>query len=111
MEIDGAISSPASHTPSAMWHGRRGMKTVPRFGCSTVTASWPSAGRRRDCTSGRMNVDKPAKRLTTTFEQLSYSNMLQLEALVELLDEKGLLSKQEIVERVKKLQHETKVNT
>jgi len=58
-----------------------------------------------------MNVDKPAKRLTTTFEQLSYSNMLQLEALVELLDEKGLLSKQEIVERVKKLQHETKVNT
>ena len=33
-------------------------------------------------------MDKPAKRVTTTFEQLSYSNMLTLYALVELLTEK-----------------------
>jgi hypothetical protein len=33
--------------------------------------------------------------------------MLQVQALVELLHEKGLLTKQEVLERVKKLQTET----
>jgi len=56
------------------------------------------------------DCDKPAKRLTTTFEQLSYSNMLTLNALVELLTEKGVLTQAEILERIKKLQGETKVN-
>jgi hypothetical protein len=53
---------------------------------------------------------EPPKRPTVTFEQLSYSNMLTLNALIELLTEKGVLSKPEILERVKKLQSETKVN-
>jgi hypothetical protein len=39
---------------------------------------------------------EPPKRQTVTFEQLSYSNMLTLNALVELLSEKGVLSKPEI---------------
>ncbi|MGA9057603.1 MAG: hypothetical protein WB763_13950 [Terriglobia bacterium] len=41
---------------------------------------------------------------TVSFEELAYSNMLTLNALVELLTEKGLLSKQEVLERVKQLQ-------
>jgi len=45
-----------------------------------------------------------SKRPTVTFEQLSYSNMLTLNALVELLTEKGVITKPEILERVKKLQ-------
>ena len=45
----------------------------------------------------------PPKRLTVTFEQLAYSNMLTLNALVELLIEKGVLSKPEILERIRKL--------
>jgi hypothetical protein len=53
----------------------------------------------------------PPKRATVTFEQLAYSNMLTLNALVELLTEKGVLSKPEILQRVKKLQSETKVST
>ena len=52
----------------------------------------------------------PPKRPTVTFEQLTYSNMLTLNALVELLIEKGVLSKPEILERIKKLQNETKVS-
>jgi hypothetical protein len=40
------------------------------------------------------------KRPTVTFEQLSYSNMLTLNALVELLTEKGVLTKPEILERI-----------
>jgi hypothetical protein len=56
-------------------------------------------------------LKEPPKRPTVTFEELCYSNMLTLNALVELLTEKGVLTKPEILERVKKLQNETKVNT
>jgi hypothetical protein len=42
-------------------------------------------------------------RQTVTFEELAFSNMLQIQALVELLEEKGLLTQREILERVKKL--------
>ena len=52
--------------------------------------------------------DKPPRQ-TVTFEQLTYSNRLTLNALVELLTEKGVLSKPEILERIEKLQGETKV--
>ena len=41
-----------------------------------------------------------SKRPTGTFEQLSYSNMLTLNALVERLTEKGVLTKPEILERI-----------
>ncbi len=44
------------------------------------------------------------RRGTRHFQELAYSNMLTLNALVELLSEKGLLAKQEVLERVKKLQ-------
>ena len=46
------------------------------------------------------------RRGTRNSQELGYSNMLTLNALVELLSEKGLLSRQEVLERVKKLQAE-----
>ena len=61
---------------------------------------------RKEC-----SVKQPPKRPTVTFEQLSYSNMLTLNALVELLTEKGVLTRPEIIERIKKLQGETKVGS
>jgi len=51
-----------------------------------------------------------SKREAVRVEVLAYSNMLQLEALVELLAEKGVLTKPEIMERIKKLQGETKTS-
>jgi len=51
-----------------------------------------------------MGVER--RRGTRNFQELVYSNMLTLNALVELLSEKGLLAKQEVSERVKKLQAE-----
>jgi hypothetical protein len=42
-------------------------------------------------------------RQTVTFDELTLSNMLRVNALVELLDEKGLVHKQEVLERVKQL--------
>jgi len=50
---------------------------------------------------------KEMKRETVTVEELAYSTMLQVQALVELLSEKGWLTKQEVLERVKRLQQQT----
>ena len=47
-------------------------------------------------------MDTTPKRVTFKVEDLAYSTMLQVEALVELLDEKGLLAQREVLERVKK---------
>ena len=57
-----------------------------------------------------MQEDPKAGKVTVSFEELAYTNMIVVEALVELLTEKGLLSRLEIEERVKKLRQETKVN-
>jgi hypothetical protein len=43
---------------------------------------------------------------SVSFDELAISNMLKLNALVELLDEKGLLGKREVLERVKRLRTE-----
>jgi len=51
-------------------------------------------------------VKDQSKRQTATFEQLSYSNMLTLNALVELLTEKGVLTKPELLARLTNLQRE-----
>jgi len=48
-------------------------------------------------------------RKTVSFEELAYSNMPTLNALIELLDEKGLIGKKDILERVKQLQTETQL--
>ena len=54
-------------------------------------------------------MKEPPSRKAVTFEEIAYSNTRTLNALVELLSEKGVLTKAEILERVKKLQSETKV--
>lgn len=48
-------------------------------------------------------------RQTASFEELAYSNMTTLNAVIELLDEKGLIGKKEILERVKRLQAQTQL--
>jgi hypothetical protein len=40
------------------------------------------------------------KRETVSLEQMSYSNMLTINALVELLDERGILAKKDVLERI-----------
>jgi len=47
------------------------------------------------------------KKLTVTFEELAFSNMLTINALVEMLKGKGVLTEQELLERIKKLRSET----
>ena len=45
-------------------------------------------------------------RQVVSVEELALSNMLTVNALVELLSEKGLVSQQEVLERVKRLRTE-----
>ena len=54
-------------------------------------------------------MDSTPNRQAVSFEELTYSNMLTLNALIELLDKKGLIGKEEILERVKRLQAQTQV--
>jgi hypothetical protein len=54
-------------------------------------------------------MDSTPNRQTVSFEELAFSRMLTLNALIELLDEKGLIGKKEIVERVKRLQAPTQL--
>ena len=44
------------------------------------------------------------KRVTVRVEELALSNTMTLNALVELLEEKGLVTKQEVLDRIKRLQ-------
>ena len=45
---------------------------------------------------------------TVSVEELVVSNMLTLNALVELLDERGVLAKPDVLDRVKQLRAEMK---
>jgi len=47
-------------------------------------------------------------RATVRVEDLAYSNTLSINALVELLDERGILPKAEVLERIKKLGEEAR---
>jgi len=51
-------------------------------------------------------MDSTPNRQTVSFEELAYSNMLTLNALIEL---KGVIGKKEILERVKRLQAQTQL--
>jgi hypothetical protein len=52
-------------------------------------------------------LEKQEKRVTVSPGELAFSNMMTLNALVELLDEKGVLKKQEVLERIKEIQGRT----
>ena len=52
--------------------------------------------------------DKTGK-VTATLQEITYSNMFLIEAIFELLAEKGILTGEEVLERIKKLKSETKL--
>jgi hypothetical protein len=51
---------------------------------------------------------KPERRKREAFAVLTYSNMLALNALVQLLTEKGIVTREEIFDRVKQFEDEAK---
>jgi hypothetical protein len=48
--------------------------------------------------------------VTATVQEIAHYNMLLTEAIYELLADKGIVSKEEVMERVQKLKAETTVN-
>lgn len=57
-----------------------------------------------------MEQNEKTGEVTTSIEELALYNMLLTEVIYELLAEKGILTKGEVTERIKKLKSETKVN-
>lgn len=49
----------------------------------------------------------PPDRVSVSFEEVAYSTMLQVQALVELLEEKACFTRQEVLERVERLRAAT----
>ena len=58
--------------------------------------------------SAEETVDSTPNRETVSFDESAYSNMLTLNALVELLGEKGLMATKEIRQRAGRPQSRTK---
>ncbi len=57
------------------------------------------------------NVEQDDKtgKVTATIQEIAYYNMYLTEAIFELLVEKGILTGEEVLERVKKLKSDTPV--
>jgi hypothetical protein len=53
-------------------------------------------------------TSKPSRRKREAFAVLTYSNMLTLNALIQLLTEKGVVTSQEIFDRVKRFEDQAK---
>jgi hypothetical protein len=53
-------------------------------------------------------TSKPNRRKREAFAVLTYSNMLTLNALVQLLTEKGVVTSEEILDRVKRFEDQAK---
>ena len=58
--------------------------------------------------TGQPMPSKPNRRKREAFAVLTYSNMLTLNALVQLLTEKGVVTSEEIFERVKRFEDQAK---
>lgn len=52
-------------------------------------------------------ITLPINQLLFTFEELLISNMIEQEALVNLLERKGLISEQELLEEIQRLKRVT----
>jgi hypothetical protein len=57
-----------------------------------------------------MLSDAKTGEVTASIEELAVYNMLLTEAIYEILADKGILTRSEVTERIKKLRTETKVN-
>jgi len=53
-----------------------------------------------------MEQDDKTGKATATIQEIAYYNMFLTEAILELLAEKGILTGEEVLERVKKLKSE-----
>jgi hypothetical protein len=51
-------------------------------------------------------ADKPPPKKTVSFEELLMSNVYTQEALINLLEKKGVLTKKEVLEEIKRLKGE-----
>ena len=56
------------------------------------------------------NVDAKEGKVKASVETMAYYNMILTEAIFQLLEEKGLLTRQQVKDRMEKLKTETKLS-
>jgi len=56
-----------------------------------------------------MFTDPKTGRVTASFEEMALYNMVLVEALSEILVEKGIVEKREVLERVQKIKEEASI--
>ena len=56
-----------------------------------------------------MKENPKTGRMTISFEELAYTNMIVVEALVQLVTERKMLTRQEIEERIKAVKRDMRV--
>jgi len=57
-----------------------------------------------------MESDPKSGKVTATLQEIAYYNMFLTEAIFELLADKGILTGEEVKERIQKLKSETHLN-
>lgn len=55
-------------------------------------------------------MDTKEGKVTASIEEIARYNMVLTEAIYELLADKGIVSKEEVLDRVRKLKSETTIN-
>ena len=65
--------------------------------------------RRQEVAETTVKQDEKTGKVATTIQEVAYYNMFLTEAILELLAEKGILTGEEVLERVKKLKSESPV--
>jgi hypothetical protein len=69
-----------------------------------------------DCVSGsesareETHVESRNPKVKASVKTMAYYNMVLTEAIFQLLEEKGLLTRQEVKDRIDKLKNETKLS-
>jgi hypothetical protein len=56
------------------------------------------------------NVDAKGGKVKASVETMAYYNMILTEAIFQLLEEKGILTREQVKERIEKLKVETKLS-
>ena len=65
--------------------------------------------RKKNITLKQDDKKEGSKRVDLSVEKLALSNTISLEALIEVLSQKGLIKKEEVLEEVKKIGKNSKM--
>jgi hypothetical protein len=78
----------------------------------SLTTDWhrPMYAETRTQSREDQDVDAKEGKVKASIETMAYYNMILTEAIFQLLEEKGLLNREQVKERMEKIKAETKLS-